>query len=109
MTSEGTVREWREGEGWGVIDSAATPGGCWAHFSAIEAQGYRSLEPGSQVRFTYEAPARTGSATGQCGCGRRARAGRALERHADIGGLGGTPGQAGRRIAYRSARVAKPM
>ncbi|MFC4145036.1 cold-shock protein [Micromonospora mangrovi] len=54
MTATGTVREWRSGEGWGVIDSDATPGGCWAHFSSILAGGFRSLDPGRPVSFEFE-------------------------------------------------------
>jgi CspA family cold shock protein len=60
MLSEGTVREWSDDEGWGVIDSASTPGGCWAHFSMIVAEGYRSLKPDDHVAFTYEAPGQDG-------------------------------------------------
>ena len=60
MLSEGTVREWSDDHGWGVIDSADTPGGCWVHFSAIVSHGYRSLEPGGPVAFTYEAPGQDG-------------------------------------------------
>jgi len=60
VLSEGTVREWSDDRGWGVIDSAETPGGCWAHFSVIVAQGYRSLEPGGRVAFTYESPGQDG-------------------------------------------------
>ena len=37
----GVVREWHSDEGWGVIDSDQTPGGCWAHFSDVEMDGYR--------------------------------------------------------------------
>ena len=60
VLSEGTVREWSDDLGWGVIDSGDTPGGCWAHFSAIVSQGYRSLRPGGQVAFTYETPGQDG-------------------------------------------------
>jgi cold shock protein len=60
VLSEGTVREWSDDHGWGVIDSADTPGGCWAHFSVIVSQGYRSLEPGGQVAFAYETPGQDG-------------------------------------------------
>ncbi|ROO52320.1 hypothetical protein EDC02_7242 [Micromonospora sp. Llam0] len=31
---DGVIRSWNVDEGWGVIDSAETPGDCWAHFSA---------------------------------------------------------------------------
>ncbi|HEX4087816.1 MAG TPA: cold shock domain-containing protein [Trebonia sp.] len=60
MLSEGTVREWSGDHGWGVIDSADTPGGCWAHFSVIASPGYRSLKPGDRVAFAYEAPGQDG-------------------------------------------------
>ncbi len=33
--STGTVRKWQEDEGWGVIDSPHTPGGCLAIFHSI--------------------------------------------------------------------------
>jgi CspA family cold shock protein len=51
----GVVREWDDEGGVGVIDSAETAGGCWVHFSYIVAEGRRSLTPGDQVSFTYEA------------------------------------------------------
>lgn len=53
----GTVRFWREEKGWGVIDSALTPGGCWTHFSFIEADGYKTLRPGQEVHLDWEVPA----------------------------------------------------
>ncbi|WP_329127335.1 cold-shock protein [Streptomyces sp. NBC_01465] len=51
-----TVREWHEEEGWGVLDSAETPGGCFAHFSDIKMAGFRTLDPGQQVQLEWEAP-----------------------------------------------------
>ena len=54
MTSIGTVSQWSEDEGWGVISSSETPGGCWAHFSQLELPGYRSLEAGEIVEFEWE-------------------------------------------------------
>ncbi|PZT77477.1 MULTISPECIES: cold-shock protein [unclassified Streptomyces] len=51
-----TVREWRDEEGWGVLDSAATPGGCFGHYSTIEAPGFRTLSPGQEVDLVWEAP-----------------------------------------------------
>ena len=54
MASAGTVREWSADEGFGVIDSADAPGGCWAHFSSIAMDGYRSLTAGQRVSFTFE-------------------------------------------------------
>jgi len=60
MTSAGTVRVWHAEEGWGVIDSAATPGGCWTHFSAVLVAGHRALEAGQAVEFTFEAAEQDG-------------------------------------------------
>lgn len=40
---EGTTRSWSDGEGWGVLASPDVDGEVWAHFSNIEAVGYRSL------------------------------------------------------------------
>lgn len=48
----GTVREWHDEDGWGVI--VAQEGRLiWAHFSAIEApmSSYRSLSPGASVEL----------------------------------------------------------
>ena len=54
MTAVGTVREWHADEGWGVIDSDATPDGCWASFSSVLTSGFRSLSPGQPVSFEFE-------------------------------------------------------
>lgn len=56
----GVVREWHGDEGWGVIDSAETPGGCWAHFAQIEMAGYRTLEAGQPVTLAYQKPGQDG-------------------------------------------------
>lgn len=40
MASVGTVGSWSDAEGWGVIESPETPGGCWAHFSVVAVTGY---------------------------------------------------------------------
>lgn len=50
----GTVRSWSDDEGWGVVDSPETPGGCWAHFSTVELPGFRRLHPGEAVEFTWK-------------------------------------------------------
>jgi len=50
----GTVREWHDDEGWGVIDGPDVPGGCWAHFSSVEMPGYRRLAAGDVVHFEHE-------------------------------------------------------
>lgn len=55
VTTAGTVREWHTDEGWGVIDSDATPGGCWAGFGSVLMSGYRSLAAGQPVSFEFEA------------------------------------------------------
>lgn len=56
------MREWHDEEGWGVIDSPAAPGGCWAHFSAIEMDGYRALAAGEEVEVDVEATDQDGYA-----------------------------------------------
>jgi CspA family cold shock protein len=60
MTTIGTVREWHEDEGWGVIDSPDTPGGCWTHFSHIETNGYRALRAGQTVALEWSSPGQDG-------------------------------------------------
>ncbi|MBO4253338.1 cold-shock protein [Streptomyces griseorubiginosus] len=52
---DASVRVWHDEEGWGVLDSPQTPGGCWAHFSAIEMAGFRSLSVGQVVALEWEA------------------------------------------------------
>jgi CspA family cold shock protein len=41
-------------EGWGVIDSPETPGGCWTHFSHVAMRGYRTLEIGQLVELEWQ-------------------------------------------------------
>jgi len=48
------VRVWHAADGWGVIDCEETPGGCWAHFSHIDMDGYRALTAGQQVGLEWE-------------------------------------------------------
>lgn len=48
------VRTWHAEEGWGVVDSPDTPGGCWVHFSHIQSPGYRELLPGQSVALEWE-------------------------------------------------------
>lgn len=62
MTSQGTVREWDEDQGFGVIDSADTPGGCWVHFSSVVMDGYRALVPSDSVTFVFESGEQDGYA-----------------------------------------------
>jgi cold shock protein len=69
MSTVGIVRFWLREEGWGVIDSPDTPGGCWASFShlwkdnipepgpgeVVEIQGgYREAFEGETVDFEWE-------------------------------------------------------
>ena len=56
--ARGVVRFWKAEQGWGVISSDELPPGrdAWAHFSSImDMPGYRVLEPGQAVDFSYEA------------------------------------------------------
>ena len=50
----GIVREWNSAEGWGVIDSQNTPGGCWVHQSHIDLEGFRELHAGQEVVLTFD-------------------------------------------------------
>jgi CspA family cold shock protein len=56
------VRVWHDEEGWGVIDSAETPGGCWVHFSAVLVPGHRALQPGQEVELEHQAGQQDGHA-----------------------------------------------
>jgi cold shock CspA family protein len=53
MISRGTVREWSD-DGYGVVDSADTPGGCWVFHISVAQDGFRALTPGDEVAFTFE-------------------------------------------------------
>ncbi len=56
----GVVRVWHREQGWGVVDAPETPGGCWVHFSAVDAAGYRELRAGQQVLLEAEAAEQDG-------------------------------------------------
>jgi cold shock CspA family protein/uncharacterized protein YjlB len=60
MRTTGTVRFWLQDEGWGVLDSADTPGGCWVHYSAVEMPGYKQLQADGEVSFVFETGAQDG-------------------------------------------------
>lgn len=60
MSERGVVRLWSDEEGWGVIDSPATPGGCWAHFSSVRVAGLGALSAGQEVDFEVEAAEQDG-------------------------------------------------
>lgn len=61
MTSStpGVVGKWSDDEGWGVIESAATPGGCWLHVSMWRGREFGRVGVGGAVEFTYEAAPQT--------------------------------------------------
>ncbi len=50
----GHVSEWHREEGWGVLVTPTLPDDVWAHYSAIEAEGFRSLTAGEAVTFSVE-------------------------------------------------------
>ncbi|MEU4158698.1 cold shock domain-containing protein [Actinoplanes sp. NPDC026670] len=56
------VREWHDDEGWGVLDSTETPGGCWAHRSNAAVRGYATFTAGQEVRVEFEAAGQDGYA-----------------------------------------------
>ncbi|HEX8497656.1 MAG TPA: hypothetical protein VF661_10735 [Actinomycetales bacterium] len=60
MVATARVREWHDDEGWGVLDSDETPGGCWAHYSALAVDGYRTAAAGDAVLLEWEAPGQDG-------------------------------------------------
>ena len=60
VSAQATVRTWDDEQGWGVLESDATPGGCWTHFSVLDFDGYRSLSPRQQVQLVAESPGQDG-------------------------------------------------
>ena len=62
VTTEGVVRVWHDDEGWGVLDSPSTPGGCWVGFGDVLVPGYRRLTAGQRVTFGFEAAQQDGYA-----------------------------------------------
>jgi CspA family cold shock protein len=52
----GVVKFFNTEKGWGAISSPDLPDGAdaFVHFSAIEADGFRSLYEGDEVEFDYE-------------------------------------------------------
>lgn len=53
-TARGSVLAWWREEGWGVIETDAAPGGCWAHFSSLDMDGCRTLRVGQHVTVDYD-------------------------------------------------------
>jgi CspA family cold shock protein len=60
MVTLGIVRLWYDDEGWGIVDSDETPGGCWVHYSHLAMPGYRALQAGQAVEFDWEMAAQDG-------------------------------------------------
>ncbi|QDQ92725.1 cold shock domain-containing protein [Rhodococcus sp. WB9] len=54
MRTKGIVRSWNHDEGWGVIDSVETPGGCWIHYGKVAVERFRGLVPGQQLELEFE-------------------------------------------------------
>lgn len=54
--ARGIVKFFKPDKGYGAIASADLPDGldAWVHFSVIEMDGYRALNPGDVVEFDYE-------------------------------------------------------
>ncbi|MBS3694066.1 hypothetical protein KGD90_23035 [Rhodococcus qingshengii] len=42
---------WNGEEGWGVIDSADTPGGCWTFYSALHPDEVLNAQPGDSFKI----------------------------------------------------------
>jgi CspA family cold shock protein len=51
---------WVGAEGWGVVDSEATPGGCWVHFSAVRGRSQDDPAVGEHVVVDCELAAQDG-------------------------------------------------
>jgi cold shock CspA family protein len=50
----GVVRVWHRDDGWGVVDSPQTPGGCWVHLGVVDMPAHRELRAGQQVLLEVE-------------------------------------------------------
>jgi CspA family cold shock protein len=62
VAARGTERAWLDEQGWGVVDSPETPGGCWTHFSAVAVTGFARLEVGQEVLLEWEEATQDGFA-----------------------------------------------
>jgi CspA family cold shock protein len=54
VVADGTVVVWHDEDGWGVVECAETPGGCFIHFSAVAVPGVRALAVGQAVHLEHE-------------------------------------------------------
>lgn len=54
--TQGIVKFFKPEKGWGAIASPELPGGldAFAHYTAIEGEGFRMLDQGECVEFDYE-------------------------------------------------------
>ena len=59
----GTVKWFNGSKGYGFITQEGGPD-VFVHYSAIQSEGYRSLDEGQQVEFTVEQGAKGPQATG---------------------------------------------
>lgn len=50
--ASGVVTLWNDDEGWGVIDSADTPGGCWTFYSALHPDEVINAQPGDSFSIS---------------------------------------------------------
>ncbi len=53
MREQGTVKWFNDAKGYGFIQRASGED-VFVHFSAIQAEGYRSLQEGSEVEFDVQ-------------------------------------------------------
>lgn len=51
MEAVGTVKWFNDAKGFGFIEPEAGGGDVFAHFSAIQMEGFRTLKQGGRVRF----------------------------------------------------------
>ncbi len=51
MRTTGVVKWFNDGKGYGFITPDAAEKDCFVHYSAIQADGFRSLKEGDRVEF----------------------------------------------------------
>jgi CspA family cold shock protein len=51
MRTNGIVKWFNDGKGYGFITPEASDKDCFVHYSAIQGEGFRSLKEGEQVEF----------------------------------------------------------